>query len=284
MITKFIEPWVLFPGNLIILLLILATLLFRTRRKLLLRESPPGTIGFVAGMLTVTATILYLFAIDPVSRTLMGRLEGDFSPAIPEELRDAQAVVVLGGGVIWDSPAEGLINALDGLAGDAAARPDGDNGIATSSLSVEAESRLLYGVRLARRLALPLVVSGGRVLSAPVVPPEGVVAARLAVDLGVPTKEVLPETESRTTAENAMFTRDRYGFDRVIVVTSAYHMRRSLLAFSQAGMTALPAPAAYRSDRRPLRPVMFMPDASSLRDSATVLRERIGYLWYRLAM
>jgi len=27
MITKFIEPWVLFPGNVIILLLVLATLL-----------------------------------------------------------------------------------------------------------------------------------------------------------------------------------------------------------------------------------------------------------------
>jgi uncharacterized SAM-binding protein YcdF (DUF218 family) len=235
-------------------------------------------------MLAVTATILYLFAIDPVSRTLMGRLEGDFSPAIPEELRDAQAVVVLGGGVIWDSPAEGLINALDGLAGDAAVRPDGDNGIATSSLSVEAESRLLYGVRLARRLALPLVVSGGRVLSAPVVPPEADVAARLAGDLGVPPEMILVEKKSRTTAENARFTRERYGFERVIVVTSAYHMRRSLLAFSRAGMTALPAPAAYRSDRRPLRPVMFMPDATNLRDSSTVMRERIGYLWYRLAM
>jgi uncharacterized SAM-binding protein YcdF (DUF218 family) len=276
MITKFIEPWVLFPGNVIILLLVLATLLFRTRRKLLVWGRPPGSIGGVAVALTVTAVLLYLFAIDPVSRTVMGRLETAFSPAVPGELRDAEAVVVLGGGVTWNSPAEVLLNALDG--------GEGEGGEDSSSLSVEAESRLLYGVRLARRLGLPLVVSGGRVLSAPVVPPEAEVAARLAVDLGVPAEMVLEESASRTTGENARLTRERYGFDRVILVTSAYHMRRSLFAFSRAGMKAVAAPAAYRSDRRPLRPVMFMPDATSLRDSTTVLRERLGYLWYRVAM
>jgi uncharacterized SAM-binding protein YcdF (DUF218 family) len=274
MITKFIEPWVLFPGNVIILLLVLATLLFRTRRKLLVWGRPPGSIGGVAVALAVTAVLLYLFAIDPVSRTVMGRLERAFSPAVPGELRDAEAVVVLGGGVTWNSPAEGLLNALEGDEG----------GEDSSSLSVEAESRLLYGVRLARRLGLPLVVSGGRVLSAPVVPPEAEVAARLAVELGVPPEMVLEESASRTTGENARLTRERYGFDRVILVTSAYHMRRSLLAFSRAGMAAVAAPAAYRSDRRPLRPVMFMPDATNLRDSTTVLRERLGYLWYRLTM
>jgi uncharacterized SAM-binding protein YcdF (DUF218 family) len=273
-ITKFVEPWILFPGNLIVLLLVLAVLLFRARRKLLVWGRPPGAIAGVAVVLSVTAVLLYLFATHPVSRAIMGRLERGFAPADPAELRTAEAVVVLGGGVVWNTSGEALINRLDGLpvANDA------------SSLSVEAESRLLYGVRLARRLRLPLVVSGGRVLSAPVVPPEAEVAARLAVDLGVPPGMVRVESESRTTAENAVLTRERFAFDRVVLVTSAYHMRRSLLAFSRVGMEALPAPAAYRSDQRPLRPVMFMPDATNLRDSTTVLRERLGYLWYRLSM
>ncbi|MFW5828532.1 MAG: YdcF family protein, partial [Alkalispirochaeta sp.] len=80
------------------------------------------------------------------------------------------------------------------------------------------------------------------------------------------------------------FTAERFEFHRVAVVTSAYHMRRALLAFDREGLSPIPAPAAYRRDQRPLRPVMFMPSATNLRDTATVLREQVGLWWYRLTM
>lgn len=278
MITKFIEPWVLFPGNLIVLLALVAVVLFRTRRHMLRWGQPPAATGAVtasASLLAGVTVLLYVASIGIVTDRVMGSLERAITPASVAQLTTAQAVVVLGGGVISQSPAERTLQELDG-------EPVVGRGAA--SLSPEAESRLLYGVRLARRLRVPLVVSGGRVLAAEEVPPEAEVAAALARDLGISHEMIRVEAASRTTAENARFTAERFEFQRVAVVTSAYHMRRALLAFTREGLTPLPAPAAYRRDQRPLRAIMFMPGATNLRDTATVLRERIGFLWYRLTI
>ncbi len=278
MITKFIEPWVLFPGNLIVLLALIALMLYRTRRHMLRWGQPPAATAAVAASATLlsgVALLLYVASTAIVTDRVMGALERTIAPASAAELTTAQAVVVLGGGVVSQSPAERTLQELDG---------EPVSGRAAASLSPEAESRLLHGVRLARRLQVPLVVSGGRVLAAEEVPPEAEVAAALARDLGIPRDMLRVEAASRTTAENARFTAERFEFQRVVVVTSAYHMRRALLAFDREGFTPLPAPAAYRRDQRPLRPVMFMPGATNLRDTATVLRERVGFLWYRMTV
>ncbi|MEX2442149.1 MAG: YdcF family protein [Alkalispirochaeta sp.] len=287
MITKFIEPWILFPGNLIILLAVVAVVLFRTRRHMLRWGQPPAATGAVtasASLIIGVTLLLYVASIGIVADRVMGALEHAIPPASPEALMEADAVVVLGGGVVYQSPAELMIRALD--QNELAERTTGrfTTHRTGAALSPEAESRLLHGVRLARRLRVPLVVSGGRVLSAEVVPPEAEVAAVLALDLGIPQNMIRVEPDSRTTAENARFTAERFRFQRVVVVTSAYHMRRALLAFEREGLSPIAAPAAYHRDQRPLRPVMFMPNVTDLRDTATVLRERVGFVWYRLTV
>jgi uncharacterized SAM-binding protein YcdF (DUF218 family) len=191
-------------------------------------------------------------------------------------------VVVLGGGVVWNTPAELLLRDIDD--GSAWAAGDSAAGFAPSSLSAEAESRLVHGVRIARRLERRLIVTGGRVLSASVVPPEALVAGRLAQDLGLPSAMVLLESESRTTAENARRTSERFDFTTVVLVTSAYHMPRSVLAFERAGLKVLPAPAPFHADTRPLRPLDVLPRSSTLHSVSRVLREVVGMLWYRLTL
>lgn len=277
MITKFIEPWVLVPGIVIVLLVLLALLMEHTRRRLRRWGRPPLGVRSASLILAATAMLLYLASIDVVGGRLAARWERRIPPASTEELRSAEAVVVLGGGVVASSPAEAALARLDGAT--AVDTADGNG-----ALAPEAESRLVYGVRLARRLGVPLVTTGGRVLSAETVPPEGEVAARIAADLDTGGAPVERETASRTTAENATAVATAYPYRRVALVTSAYHMPRALLAFTAAGFQPVPAPAAYRRDTRPVRPVMFMPDAATLLHSTTVARELIGLLWYRLTV
>ena len=274
MITKFIEPWVLIPGNLIILLACGAPVLGRTRRRLERLGAPSTTVAVVAWGMAVVAALLYLASAGWVADRVVGHWENRVPPAAPAELATADAVVVLGGGVVWRSPSEDLLRALDG---SGAERPP-------AALSAEAESRLLYGARLAKRLELPLVVTGGRVLSAPAVPTEADVAAALARELLGNDWPVLREDASRTTAENAANTAARFDLDRVVLVTSATHMRRAVMAFRAAGLEPVPAPTAYRRDRRPFRAVMLVPDAGSLDDTATVFREFVGTVWYRIVL
>ncbi|MCG8480093.1 MAG: YdcF family protein [Spirochaetales bacterium] len=289
MITKFVEPWILFPGNVIALVLILFLLAVKVDRRV--RKALPlglASLRIVKWGLMALAVVLYGASIPAVSDPLMRGLEASVPPADPRMLEGAEAVVVLGGGVVRHSPAERLLTA----AADADECFEIPNALvetfhsasARSALTAEAESRLLFAVRLARILGVPLVTTGGRVLASPEVPPEGEVAAALALELAFPASMVRVERESRTTAENARFTRERFGFDRVAVVTSAYHMRRSVFAFERAGLTAIPAPAAFRSDKRPVGLIDFVPNSGALGDSSTVLRETIGLVWYRLSL
>lgn len=270
MITKYIEPWILFPGNLIILTFVLGFVLLRNRRG----DRSKTVVG---SLLLATGAVVYLVSMPAVDRVLLGSLERAIQPADVSALTTAEAVVVLGGGVIADAPSEILLREVDALPSD-----DLRCGITTvrGALTPEAESRVLYGWRLARRLGVPIVVTGGRVLADPSVPTEGEVAAALLVDLGATVADIRIEDESRTTAENAALTRQRFGYEQVILVTSAYHMRRGMRAFERAGFVVAPAPAAFRTDSRPLGLVHFMPNAGSLENSATYLRETVGRWYY----
>ena len=93
--------------------------------------------------------------------------------------QDAQAVVILGGGVRRDAPEYG--------------------GDTLATLTLE---RVRYGARVARLTGLPVLVSGGSVLGGE--PEAKLMAASLEREFGVPVRWV--ETRSRTTHENAVLS------------------------------------------------------------------------------
>lgn len=229
---------------------------------LVYRYRLPGRAGAVMRILMpFTTLLLYLLSTDAVADYLMYRLERAIPTQAGEILAGevvSDAIVVLGGGSLQTSPAE-----------------EG-----SGALSAEAESRLLYGYRLGMATGLPVIVSGGTVFERGI--PEAEIAAELLVDLGMPASRILVETESRTTAENARFTVERFGVERPVIVTSAYHMRRAVLAFQAVGTDPRVAPCAYRTDDSPGYPDRFLPKSTALENTSVVWRETVGYVWYLL--
>ncbi|WP_437945210.1 YdcF family protein [Sorangium sp. So ce296] len=74
--------------------------------------------------------------------------------------------------------------------------------------------------------------------------------ADLLVELGVPRKKIILETESRDTRENALHSARiarSLSPDAVVLVTSALHMPRSLRMFERAGLDVLPAPVRFQA-------------------------------------
>jgi uncharacterized SAM-binding protein YcdF (DUF218 family) len=93
------------------------------------------------------------------------------------------------------------------------------------------ERRTLRAVELWKRgVARELIFTGG-VGAFP--PAEAVVAARLAEQQHVPRDAYRLEERSRSTEENARFTRELIGERRVLVVTDAYHVYRSELIYAR---------------------------------------------------
>jgi uncharacterized SAM-binding protein YcdF (DUF218 family) len=165
--------------------------------------------------------------------------------------RAAGAIVILGGGIRRDTAEYG---------GDTLGR-----------LTLE---RVRYGAVLARKLALPVLVSGGSVLG-------GTEEATLMRDvleheLGLSVK--WHEPRSRDTRENVAYSVPILrgaGISRVVLVTHAFDMPRARALFSAQGLYVIPAPVGV--------PVWgnrswtdWIPSASGLQDSYYALYEIIG--------
>lgn len=138
--------------------------------------------------------------------------------------------------------------------------------------------RLRAGAALARATGLPLAVTGGPLWAGG--PSVGsVMAESLARDFHQPAKWV--ETKSADTWENARDSAALLlpaGIHDVLVVTNAWHMRRSLLAFRHSGLDARPAPLML--DKYVLS--SLVPGASAWQESYYALHEWIGIVWYML--
>jgi uncharacterized SAM-binding protein YcdF (DUF218 family) len=211
---------------------------------------------------SAAAFCLTAASLEPVHDALFLPLENRFPPLAMESARSLDAIVVLGGGTLGSSPE---------LAGASAPRP-------------EALARLVYAYVLARQSEAAVFVSGGKVTRREV-EPEASAARRTLLALGLDPRRLVLEAGSRNTWENARLTAPLLraaGAWRVGLVTSAYHMPRSLLAFSRAGVRCTPAPTDYHTQRLPYGPSSFVPSFRALMESFIALREYAGLLVYVL--
>lgn len=101
--------------------------------------------------------------------------------------------------------------------------------------------------------------------------------------MGVPARDIVLEGASRNTYENAVLTApllDAMGARRTVLVTSAFHMRRSAAIFQKQGIDFEPYAVDTRRNALPL-PLSLAPEAWALTDSTAVLREMVGIVAYR---
>ena len=73
---------------------------------------------------------------------------------------------------------------------------------------------------------------------------------------------------------------------RVLLVTSAFHMRRAQRMFERQGFTVLPFPVDFKARASwggsvVRDPLMWMPTSRGLDDSSRALRELLGRVVYR---
>jgi uncharacterized SAM-binding protein YcdF (DUF218 family) len=138
----------------------------------------------------------------------------------------------------------------------------------------------MKAIILYRRLHLPLVLMGGNGDPYRTVTPDADAMQAAALALGVRSKDIILENKSRNTIESAAALPGLIKGRRIILVTSAYHMRRAAGMFRKKGFDVIPAPAGYRSEQRNLSLYSFIPRARSLADSSTACSEYLSLFWY----
>jgi uncharacterized SAM-binding protein YcdF (DUF218 family) len=109
--------------------------------------------------------------------------------------------------------------------------------------------------------------------------------SRFLQDAGVAADRIIVEGRSRNTHENAVFTRDivkpKPG-DRWYLVTSAYHMPRSMGLFRKAGFDVTAYPVDYRTRGPQDLTRLFERIPGGLARTDLGANEWIGLVAYRL--
>ena len=146
--------------------------------------------------------------------------------------------------------------------------------------------RLLQGIILYKQGTIKkIVISSGSGLIFGNEIKEAIILKDLCLKLGIPKKDLIIEPVSRNTRENAVFTRkilSNYN-QKVILITSAFHMHRAAGCFKKAGFNL----DTYSTD--PLEIAVFgiddyfIPKADPINKWTILIKEWIGYISYKLA-
>lgn len=150
-------------------------------------------------------------------------------------------------------------------------------------------NRFFGGVELFQAGKAPLLIfTGAPVAGAPDLPTEGDMLATLARALGVPVDRIAITGRVVNTADEArevaaLLIARQVTSPRVLLVTSAFHMRRARLVFEQHGLVVAPFPVNFAVDAYDgLTLMRFLPSVDALRQTHTALRELYGRAFYWL--
>ena len=186
-----------------------------------------ASLGSAARMAGLGAILFLVFGLSPAPNWLLLPLEQRF-PAWRDDGRPIAAIVVSGGAVE---------NIVSQARGQLALNEGGERMIAMGDL--------------ARRFpAVPVVFTGGAGSPLDGDVAEADVTKPHLAEFGLTPGRVLFERASRNTVENARFTKPLLALkprDRVLLVTSAFHMARSMGLFRGEGYEVVAYPVDFRT-------------------------------------
>ena len=250
--------WALF-----ILKKIVSTTMYPTGLTLLLLAAgiiawlwkPDRRIGI--SFVIIAWSILLVSSLGITGSGLIHSLERQFGTrASPEKLANEgiKYIVVLGGGVNRDA-----IDPIDAVCYDSL-------------------SRVIEGIRLYRGIpGSKLILSGGKYTDKDISSAEAM--AGVALKFGVPRDAMILEDKSWDTEAEARFLKPVIGENPFALVTSAFHMKRSLMTFRRFGLDPIPAPTEFKMKELKIYFGTFLPRASGAEMTESALHEYLGIAW-----
>lgn len=136
-----------------------------------------------------------------------------------------------------------------------------------------------------------ILISGGNtdhIIMRKDVSNETLKVAQFLEEMGVKKEDILVETKSRNTRENALFSSNilkknpQLG-SKFLLFTSAYHLPRATGCFEKAGVKVIPFGTAYKSKARSFTfENLFMPKELNMVESYYLIHELLGYVVYKI--
>lgn len=239
------------PSNALLTLILLGLIIRSTRwARFGQRLALAGTGGLLIAGLT------------PLGSLLLVPLENRF-PVYHHDGRPVDGIVVLGGAFDTDATVSRDQPSL---------KDSGERFLAIGDLA-----RRYPGARIA-------FAGGGSGFNSDITP-EADLVRRWSTSLGIPPERLIYERQSLTTAQNAEMAKSLLNpqpGERWLLVTSAWHMPRSMGVFSKAGFTAIPYPVDFRTAGSGYSQDFFASASEGLRRTDLAAKEWVGLIGYWL--
>jgi uncharacterized SAM-binding protein YcdF (DUF218 family) len=235
-------PYLVYPITIITFLLIWAAI---TRKRLPV----------------ILALLLLIITSSPiVSHQMVSYIDGQERKKSIEEMDVADSIVVLSGMIAPILAKQGVVYEW----GD----PD----------------RFFGGIELIKAgKAKTIIFTGGILPWQKNIQPEGQVLAKFTEDLGIPSSQIIITKDVENTRDEAKAVREiltQNNANKVILVTSAFHMPRAANLFLKEGIEVQTYPVDYKAGISSITPMDFLPSADAFYMFQFSLRELIGRAYY----
>jgi len=209
------------------------------------------------------ASVIFLVTSNPIlSDQILHYLEKDQVKKFPEDIKPADAIIVLSGMLTNISSNKGVVQEWTD--------PDRFFGGLELIQANKSEQIIFTGGKL------PWQKNDGN---------EGEVLASYAKKFGINddliqiTKEV-QNTEDEAKAVRELLPKDQ--LNRIILVTSAFHMQRSKSLFEEQGFEVQAYPVDFKAEANKITMLNFLPSAYAMTKFEFSIRELLGRAYYKI--
>lgn len=235
--------------------LLLAGLVVAVRRQR--KGQPIGRWG--VALVSVALAWLWLWSTPLMTRMIGLPLERLYPSQLAETMPESDAILLLGGGMGANT-----------------------NAVPYAEMWSSAD-RVWHAARLFKAERAPKITLSGSGVKETTVP--------LLKDFGVPEEALVYLEDAKNTEDEARMIAEYFKNEgvenpKLLLVTSAWHMRRAEWLFKRAGLDVVLAATDYESTvhfgDEPIGFADFLPDACSMFGNAYLFKEYFAYWCYRL--
>lgn len=116
-------------------------------------------------------------------------------------------------------------------------------------------------------------------------PSEGELLKKKAIEMGVNKAQIMLSNSVSNTADEALAVKEvmeQNGINKILLVTSSFHMPRAKFLFDRQGIDSDAFPVDFKAVGREFTWLSFLPTASGFALTSGGIREYIGRLYYEL--
>ena len=218
-----------------------------------------GTKKEYKNFIYISSLIFYIISTPIFSNLIMKKVEGEYFYRSINEIEEADAIVILSGIMRINEFEDDYIVEWGDI------------------------DRFFKGIRLYDLKKSNLIVfTGGNNPYNKTKISEGKILEKFALKYGVKKEDIEITKDVLNTSDEAQAVFDLLGNNKtIILVTSAFHMKRAKLLFERQGINVIPYKVDYKTPPEiEFNFIDFLPSSEGLRKTEIAFREIIGRLYY----